>query len=345
MAEREKVCVILGAGASYDVLDQPTSRDNKLYRPPLAAGLFNTANSEFDRILDQYPGARYIATVFPDQRSRGKSFEEALSYYADNTDEVVKSHFYHVPPYLHDLLTACSDFYTPDQGCYARTIMELLSVHSMDVLFLILNYDDLLERALAKHDPRSYVFNQTEDYVSPGRAANVIKMHGSVNWYRPIGISKSQSWLETIADPELLVRPKDSEIIVDHGVHRVKDHIHQRTWLYPILTAPVAVKSATEIACTDTHTAFAEEFLSSCRKFLVVGTSGSDADLFHLIGRASAGVPAELVHFVGKGSETQEALDRFQNGVDVFPSSVVKIFTNGFQHYVNHDLRSFSETT
>ena len=85
MPKREKVCVILGAGASFDVRDQLTSQDNDDFRPPLAEGLFNTHNPEFDQILNRYDGARFIANVFPDQLAIGKSFEEALCYYANHS--------------------------------------------------------------------------------------------------------------------------------------------------------------------------------------------------------------------------------------------------------------------
>jgi hypothetical protein len=221
--------------------------------------------------------------------------------------------------------------------------MELLAERSCDVLFLVLNYDDLFEKALFKYDTKLYFFRQLEDYVRPGRQANLIKMHGSVNWYRPIGKSTTISWLEAVKVPHLRSRPADPEIIVYHNVGEIKDYPHQGTWLYPILTAPIAVKSATEIACPGSHTVFAEEFLSACTMFLVVGTSGSDADLFDILERSTGGVQATKVHFVGKGSQTQKSLDRFQNGMGVFPSAAVTVFTDGFKHYVNNHLRDFSE--
>ena len=64
MVDREKVCVILGAGASHDVRDQVTSQDDDAFQPPVAEGLFNMANGAFDSILYRYPGARYLAKFF-----------------------------------------------------------------------------------------------------------------------------------------------------------------------------------------------------------------------------------------------------------------------------------------
>ena len=57
-----KICVILGAGASYDVHDAGSELRDKGLRPPLARDLFNLDQlNRFRSILDEYEGAVVLA--------------------------------------------------------------------------------------------------------------------------------------------------------------------------------------------------------------------------------------------------------------------------------------------
>lgn len=276
--DREKVCVILGAGASFDVRDEGTSRDLENYRPPLASGLFDTNKREFYEILNYYEGARFIANLLPRELAQGKGFEEALAYFAYHVDEPLKAHFAHVPPYLRDLLRACSDKHTPDPTCHIYLVTEFLAVHhSFEVLFLVLNYDDLLEKALNLYDAATYSFTTMDDYVRPERDAKVVKLHGSINWFRPFEIPRGMRWLDAVKEPRVRMRPPDSEIVVidANAGPRIRHNIclemqSEANYYYPILTAPLAGKQPDDSICPTSHTSFAKEFLRSCRRVLVI---------------------------------------------------------------------------
>ena len=54
------------------------------------------------------------------------------------------------------------------------------------VLFLVLNDDKLLEQALALFDANRD-FSNIESYVREGRQAKVVKLLGSVNWFKLTG--------------------------------------------------------------------------------------------------------------------------------------------------------------
>ena len=90
---------------------------------------FQHTKKEFYEILNRYEGARFIANLLPRELALGKGFEEALAYFAYHVDEPLKAHFAHVPPYLRDLLRACSDSYTPDPTCYIYLVTEFLAEH------------------------------------------------------------------------------------------------------------------------------------------------------------------------------------------------------------------------
>lgn len=351
MAEdREKVCVILGAGASFDVRDEGTSRDQEDFTPPLASGLFNTHNPRFYEILHYYEGARFIANLLPREQALGKGFEEALAYYANHEDEPLKTHFAHVPPYLRDLLRACSDKYTPDPTCYIHLVTEFLAEHhSFEVLFLVLNYDDLLEKALNSYDSTTYSFKAMEDYVQPERDAKVVKMHGSITWFRKFETSGGIGWLDAVKEPSVRMRPPDTEIVVidEHTRPRIRhdkcyDMQTGSNWYYPILTAPLAGKQPDDSVCPTRHTSFAKEFLRSCRRVLVIGTSGSDADLLALLQESMKPESQPLIHFVGSGREAKASLERFQKEIEAFRSRFTVTFSGGFREYVNEDLRGFA---
>ena len=349
MVDREKVCVILGAGASFDVKDEGTSWDQNNYKPPLASGLFDTNKREFYEILNHYEGARFLANLLPRELAQGKGFEEALAYFAYHVDEPLKAHFAHDPPYLRDLLRACSDKYIPDPTCYIYLVTEFLAEHHFfEVLFLVLNYDDLLEKALNSYDSTTYSFKAMDDYVQPERNAKVVKLHGSINWFREFEIPSGIGWLDAVKKPTVRKRPLDSEIVVidDHTGPRIRhdkcyDMQSGRNGYYPILTAPLAGKQADDSVCPTSHTSFAKEFLRSCRRFLVIGSSGSDADLLALLQKSMKPESQPLIHFVGSGREAKASLERFQKEVEAFRSRATVTFSGGFRVYVNEDLRAF----
>ena len=93
-----------------------------------------------------------------------------------------------MPPYLRDVLHKSSQSYVRTPACYLQLVEQLLAENPHEVLFLVLNYDTLLERAITMLRP-AYVYGAAGDYVRQDRQAKVVKMHGSFNWFRDIGPS------------------------------------------------------------------------------------------------------------------------------------------------------------
>ncbi len=329
-----KICVILGAGASFDVRTPGSRVMNEECRPPLANSLFDALNDATWQSLQTYSGARFLRARLELDSARAIGLEEALLGYANHESEPIRQRFKHIPPYIRDLLFQCSETYIRDPDGYIQLVTELLAEHSFEVLFLTLNYDTLLEKALTLFDP-DYEFQELPYYISPARTAKVVKLHGSINWF--IGFPEgSESWQYYVDHLDLSEKPNDSDVVVLNSVHKINDYRSNNRWWYPVLTAPLAGKGLADAVCPAEHIDFVREFLASAGKILVVGTSGQDQDLLGLLDESMAESLKPMVHFVGAGdSLTEESLARFKQAVGAFRNNpLVTTHYGGFQNYV-----------
>ena len=106
-------------------------------------------------MLQNYPGAKALAQPLATLAKFGQvSIEEELTRYAEHPSEEVRLQFKHIPPYLRDLLYLSSTEYTSVPSSYSELVHELLAERRHDVLFIVLNYDNLLESALNLYSPK-----------------------------------------------------------------------------------------------------------------------------------------------------------------------------------------------
>jgi hypothetical protein len=317
-------------------------------RPPLARELFDLERrTDFRSILAEYEGAVVLA-----QRLASKSIltgadfdlEKELKSIAEHPSSLMREHYKHVPPYLRDLLMICSYEYTPYPSCYIQLVQTLLAEQPSDVLFLVLNYDDLLEQALYQFTAGDIRFESMDDYVRAERSVKVVKLHGSINWFKLIGAANID-WKTLVKNSDVLAKPPESSI---HVAARHGKSDHTRTYaleitgnrVYPILTAPLAGKGATAAVCPAGHLVTARSFLSDCDRFLIIGTSGFDDDLLALLQES---VKSSLPHVqVVSGSESQgkEVWQRFAAGGAFGPGSQYasrEFFNGGFKPYIASD--------
>lgn len=330
-----KVCVILGAGASFDVANYGSQVLNNGFRPPLAVELFDTKKRpEFYRILQEYSGAEFLARdIAPVQQQGNTGLEELLKSYAYHSDDRIRQRFKHIPPYLRDLLWECSENYVHMPGSYVQLVIALLANHPHEILFLVLNYDNLLEKAIESYEP-SWAFQQLDDYIDQSRSAKVVKLHGSINWL--VELKGSGDWEVRVQQHDVTVKPEPGEIVVRDDIRQVRSEVINQHWFYPVLTAPLAGKEIASMVCPDEHILFAKQFLRLCDKFLVIGSSGLDEDLLALLAEGLSRDCRPLVHFVGLGSFTLDALTEFNRVVTQFANARrVVPYHDGFQRYVS----------
>ncbi|HEX9896660.1 MAG TPA: SIR2 family protein [Dehalococcoidales bacterium] len=342
-----KACVVLGAGASADVWNGSApilSRGN--YKPPLARDLFAIEkHPSYFNILNLYLGAKSLAAVLsPKSETREFNLEDQLRKLAEHKDKRIHQQFKYIPPYLRDLLWHASYQYTHTPGTYIQLIHALLADKPHHVLFLVLNYDTLLEQALALFDP-TIDFNEIHSYIGKERQAKVVKLHGSINWFKLIGTS-SQPWETLVDSQDVFQKVKEDKIYLYNSGGPLMSILISGNRPYPILTAPLAGKGVADMVCPETHIQFAKEFLKGCEKFLIIGCSGLDNDLLALLDEAIPSEANPTIHLVGH-EDGEKALARFEKGVTAFhgpretPPDI--LFKNGFRQYVNANLNRFAE--
>lgn len=210
------------------------------------------------------------------------------------------------------------------------------------MLFLVLNYDDLLEQALYQFTAGVIRFESLDDYVRTDQPAKIIKLHGSINWFKSIG-PQNGDWATYVRTSDVLAKPPDNEV---HVAARDGKSNQTRTYqveisgqrVYPVLTAPLAGKGTTAMVCPEKHLATASEFLNDCSRFLIIGASGLDDDLLDLLSNAVRGRSPWLQFVSGSDAEGKEVWQRFASGVGAFASGAKSagelVFDGGFRKYV-----------
>ena len=222
---------------------------------------------------------------------------------------------------------------------YLQLASDLLGEHPHDVLFLTLNYDDLLEWALTRLYPEEYRFTGMADYVADARRAKVVKLHGSIDWFRLLPADGNAAWATAAREFDIYAPLPDHEIIVSDQPHDVYMVTVQDHRVYPVLTVPLAGKGPANTVCPSSHIAAAKEFIGGCSKFLIIGTSGLDADLLALLDSAVVPSSRPLVHVVDKGPGSLTVLGRFEEGVRAFRGASqpapLSVFAKGFRNYLS----------
>lgn len=333
----KKATVIVGAGASFDVSNdsRALNRDAITFRPPLARYLFS---AEFWSIRERYRGAKVLGSELGASRvtdSGAFDLEAKLTEIARHSDKRVRRLFLDVPPYLRDLLLHCENFHREAPANYINLVRWLLEDQTHEIMFVVLNYDTLLESALTLFDP-TVTFRSIPSYVEHSRQAKVVKIHGSVNWGIRIPDSVTQHALRnynrildefdpTRAEPDAVELNDTRE---DSRSWRVGSS-PTATFLYPKLTAPLRGK---EFVCPTPHTVAFRDFVSDCHQFLVIGTSGLDEDLLQELDTLCESGNCALT-YVGPNQEAVASTrERFEAGVRAFRGSAVQpqLKTDGF---------------
>jgi hypothetical protein len=175
--------VIIGAGASHDCSGLTLRK--LAWRPPLVTELFEP-RYEFARTLHEYPLAEAAAAdIRPAIQSGAIAIEQFLrERLRESGDQYARRRFRQVPLYLQELLHNAGRTngrgFTQHPDNYDALINSALALE--DVVFISLNYDTLLDRRLFIYSP----LHSLDAYITPDRNWCLIKLHGSINWGRPL---------------------------------------------------------------------------------------------------------------------------------------------------------------
>lgn len=375
----KKACVILGAGASFDCASEGSQIHNEAWRPPLTIDLFrglksvdaglksdedpdqHTHRPEFFEILNDYPGARTLsASIIPRLAAGAAGLEEVLRELAESEDRTERQDYMQIPAYIRDVITRCDLNFVQLPLAYTQLVTKLLRADTHRVLFLVLNYDTLLERALADYRINLAIHGM-DDYIAKDRPAHLVKLHGSIDWFAPI-LTEAKTWDDAVGQSDALdaVRigvgvagiTRFKKVQEAYKTRDVRIRWDGRNYVgYPVVTAPVGGKGPQDIVCPPDHEEAARRFLAGddgdgpCTKFLIAGTSGLDDDLLQRlhewVAPMSRGVP--LIHLVGK-SGLYKLEHTFRTKVGVFSRAQVVKYKDGFASYVSGEgIRDFAD--
>jgi hypothetical protein len=327
--------VIVGAGASYDSIPsrQPNSAVPDPYRLPLADQLFESREL-FEGIQRQLPQVMQIAPSLLIRR-RGESVEDVLERYASQAGEYGErqQQLAAVRFYLQGIIHGCEENWYRAGKQVATNLMQLIDQIECArrgrrrALYVTFNYDRLIENAL---ENRGQVFASMDDYVRPDQA-NLIKLHGSVDWMRRIQRLDSKefggpAWTiaRQIADAiGTLPSPGAVERTTAVPSSYVDGHL-----ALPAIAIPVKNKSAFE--CPETHLASMKAALKHTRTILTIGWRGAETHFLNELIRAGlAGITGICI--AGNSSDAAQTAAALGS---VMPGSDFEPYARGFTTFV-----------
>lgn len=339
-----KLTIILGAGASNSLNPDSKPNDHQEYRPPLAKDIFKLT-SQFRAILHKYTLAETLASDIDrrlKQNKDGLGLEQILKSYeqlvTDGKDTSIARQFLQIPLYLNNLFGEISSQFTVQPDEY-NNLVNLTTDKVDEVLFLTLNYDNLLEIPLS--NIYGVDFSKEDHYIGQ-KGWCLVKLHGSINWYREFASSQ----IENQSDDEYLsflrTTPLPLKLKSDFTLISVKGYGNKYIGdlpVYPALTVPVDGKY--DINCPPALHNKAKEFLSDCHNYLIIGTSGKDQDLLDLLKDNAKG---GKILVVGREEDsTNKTRESFMLAIPQFQSNISTYFhQRGFSEFVDSgELDSF----
>ena len=257
--------------------------DNK---PPPANQLFNLKGKPaYQRILEYYDGAEFLSSYLgPTIAREPTSIEVELRNLADSNNPRINKAFAQIPMYLQHLIAHTATNYVSRPGTYDQLLIQLFNRHRPKILFIAMNYDLLLERSLEQFGEAKIV--RSAGYFTG--EINVLKPHGSVNWWAVLSGAREQynqaniTWdkVKSGMEGDFVIRspipPMRSGISNAWGMHleptdELWSEYQEQRPLFPLITTPMAEKTIDELVCPQEHTDTARDFLNTCeylRKYL-----------------------------------------------------------------------------
>jgi hypothetical protein len=301
----ERLFVVVGAGASHGCAPDDVQR-NPAWQPPLVKTLFSAApDYGYHSVLAKYELAGIAAAELATLDDSAAIEEVLRERYRDAESELDRRIFNSIAPYLQELLHTVSNEYTAHPAYLQAVVAALLRLP--EVVFITLNYDLILDRVLAATDP--HVPSKTW-YVQPERNWSLIKLHGSVNWYRQLALNDLRAFFSPPAEvplaSEIQVGPLDEALHTRRGMSSPGGGFAHGDLKYPVLSVPQG--RTDELACPDDHVEFLRQKLADSAELdlLFLGYSAHDAEVMKLI--RDSGKPVSSLLVVDRDLEAAQGI-------------------------------------
>jgi hypothetical protein len=335
--------VVLGAGASYDSTSEEnrgshvvsseqgsdrviSSRD---LRPPLVTELFDP---RFAGILNKYPLAQMAASDIRRRRHTPVAIEEFLrTQYRDSNNSLDQRKFHAVHWYLQDVLWCVSRFYTSHPDNYDRLVTGCLRLPR--VVFITLNYDTLLDDRLRIVSP----VDSLDAYTPPDENWGLIKLHGSVDWGRPIADSFFYN-ADVVYNTPTTIRVRDEIVLRRAVTSDIRDVRLQRDsdqWFYPAMSVPVGTRD--EFSCPPEHIGYLRNVMASQSDLdiLMLGYSALDEEVLRLF--KASGKPLRSLMVVNADEKSARQASERVHAALGHPKGLDELYPQAFRDFVGSD--------
>src|SRR5712691_8236736 len=295
----KSLAVVIGAGASFDcVSNEPntTRPENRVttvdpdYKPHLTKDLF-APQLAFNKILDKYPLVSSLseeirARIRKSKTGQPQGLEQILKELAASASFDTKKHVWEIPLYLQELFWTISDKYIiSGRSKFSTLVRRVLDSSYGRVMFLTLNYDLFLDRAISEY--ASHRFTSMASYLPAGKKWFFVKAHGSVNWARTIDNGPDFNGDHDGFVSQLTTEPRfssETQVLLGGSRERNTPYAPQlrygQKFVYPWMALPA--EGDKNFYCPDEHIYEAKVFLQNCDNFLFIGFSGLDAHIVEL---------------------------------------------------------------
>lgn len=313
--------VILGAGASFDVVNSQSSdllryRSELRFRPPVTANLFNT-HEEWAEEYKKFPA---VASLVQELRQAlpEKHTSVNVEGFLRSLKESPKNHrnnqFRQLPLYLQHYFYRVSINYCKWPANYSTLINKIFDLDLDKVIFVTTNYDLLFDQALELNDATKFVLNDTapSKYIRNKDWA-YIKIHGSVDWGRSIKdslIKNRGNTLPALLDNVIqlgasLEEALEQEIVIDKSFANE----NERKLIYPAISVPVG---ESKFNCWPDHIQVLRDHLNQCQNYLIIGFSGYDKDILKMLDEKDGGF-GQVLFVSGSEDSANNAREQFRS--------------------------------
>lgn len=329
---KKRLVVMLGAGASHDCVNLRGGivKVNESFRPPLINQLFNF-NDPFNAILKKYPKAEALSANIRERiKFKNENLEDILREYFNESDFELKKQLLEIPLYLQELIGEVGEHYIASGGNYFDWLIRELHKSDYDeIMFITVNYDIFLEKAISKI-VSGLQFNDIDSYINHQRIS-VIKLHGSINWGRfMIGWDEENSRAIDILS-SLTTEPQLSDDYVLLDGHQEEARFQDGFFHFPAISVPILGKN--DFQCPEQHYKRVVTYLPKCNDFLFIGFSGNDE---HILNLFKVVQNVNKLKIVTRRKDSAKELNRilFKNN-PAFHLGERAPAEGGFSHFIN----------
>jgi len=331
---RENLTIIFGAGASCASGAYAPGRDEQC-PPPLAKDIFAPI---FDDILGHYPQLTRRVREVRIRLAREENVEEILRDLYDSAARHQKYWPFQIPLYLRHLFWTFSLYCESGSTDFDVLVHPVLESSLQRVMFISLNYDLLLDSAIAGCECPKWQFDTMDSYIPKGKKWRLIKPHGSVNWAREISNCPSDRYVG-FRPSELSENPRfttdtEPKVALWSRQHHYPYLPGATTdgYLFPQVVIPA--DKPKDFACPDSHIQEVRAFLKNCANLLFVGFSGHDDDIISLLETIPRG---SRLMIVGMGKQDAQTIFKrmCSRASDIGRKELVATFYNaGFSEFI-----------